>query len=217
MSKGNHEFDIRILYPTFFIIFLWLIKLFEILSGITLYKLGVLPRHVSGLIGILTYPLIHASISHLLSNSLPFLILGTGLVYFYKESALKVFFIIYFGSGILVWLFARTAYHIGCSGIIYGFGSFLFFSGLIRRDSRAIVLALLVTFLYGSLVWGFLPLDASISWESHVFGALIGVVCSFVFRKRDVYKRYDWEDEPDDEDGHNLEISYDDPPPDEWK
>jgi membrane associated rhomboid family serine protease len=210
MSEKNKNFDIKILYPVFFIIFLWLIKLFEILSGISLYKLGVLPRQVSGLIGILTYPLIHASISHLLSNSIPFLILGTGLVYFYKESALKVFLIIYFGSGILVWLFARTAYHIGCSGIIYGFGSFLFFSGLIRRDSRAIVLALLVTFLYGGLVWGFLPLDASISWESHLFGALIGFVCSFIFKKYDIYKKYDWEDDPDDEDPRNLEISYDD-------
>lgn len=210
MDEEKNTFDIKILYPTFFIIFLWLIKLFEILSGISLYEFGILPRHVSGLIGIITYPLIHANVGHLLSNSLPFLILGTGVVYFYKESAIKVFFIIYFGSGILVWLFARIAYHIGCSGIIYGFGSFLFFSGLIRRDSRAIVLALLVTFLYGSLVWGVLPLDASISWESHIFGALIGVACAFIFKKKDIYKKYDWEDEEDDEDPRNLEISYDD-------
>ncbi len=211
MDEKKDGFNYWILYPTAFLAFLWLIKLYEIMAGISLYKLGVLPRHISGLIGILTYPLIHASISHLLSNSLPFLILGTGLFYFYKESAMKVFWIIYFGSGILVWIFARTAYHIGASGVIYGMGSFVFFSGIIRRDTRAIALALVVTFLYGSLVWGFLPIDASISWESHIFGALIGFVCAFVFKKKDVYKRYDREDEPDDEDSHDLEISYDDP------
>ena len=93
--------------------------------------------------------------------------------------------------------------------MIYGFVSFLFFSGLIRRDTRSIALALLVTFLYGSMIWGIFPQNNGISWEYHLFGSLTGIACAIIFRKSDPYKRYEWEDEEDDEDGGNLEISHD--------
>lgn len=187
------KFVYGIIFPAIYLFVIWAIKFYEYYEGINLYKFGVLPGNASGLIGILTAPLIHADINHLMSNSLPLLILGSGIIYFYWNSSPYVFLIIYLGSGLLDWLFARPAYHIGSSGLVYGMVTFLFFSGIIRRDTRAITLALLVTFLYGSLIWGVLPIDAGISWETHLFGSLLGIVCAVLFRKADPAKKYEWE------------------------
>jgi len=199
------------LYPTVpFVVLLWIIRIIEELFKINLVEFGVHPRNWFGLIGIFTAPLIHGSFNHLMSNTLPLLFLGVGLFYFYKNSSKRVFVLLYILPGICVWFFGRESYHIGVSGLIYGLASFIFFSGIIRRDTRSIALALLVTFLYGGMIWGVLPLDPGISWEYHLFGAVWGVILAFVYRKSDPYKRYDWEDEPDDIPGDKLEISYDD-------
>lgn len=208
MNEDNKHFIKSLAIPLVFIFLLWILKSFEIAANFSLIFLGIFPRSVFGLIGIITAPFIHANFDHLISNSLPLLILGTGIFYFYKESSVKVILFIYLLTGFSVWLTARSSYHIGASGLIYGFVSFLFFSGLIRRDKRAITLALLVTFLYGSLVWGILPLRGDLSWESHLFGSLTGIVAAVIFRKYDPPKRYAWEDEPDDIPPEKLEISY---------
>jgi membrane associated rhomboid family serine protease len=208
MTEEKRKFLFSLYYTVGFLLLLWIIKIIEVSSGISFIKYGLLPHHLSGMLGIITYPLIHANFNHLISNSIPLLFLGTGLLYFYPESALKVFAIIYFLPGILIWLFARTAYTIGASGLVYGFVTFFFFSGIIRRDNRSIALALIVTFLYGGLVWGVLPIDRTISWEGHLFGSLTGILCAFLFRKHDPpVKKYDWEDEPDDDKPEKLEIS----------
>jgi membrane associated rhomboid family serine protease len=197
------KFISSLILPGGFIIFLWLIKICEIVFNLDFTRLGVFPGSIQGLPGIIFGPLIHANFKHLLSNTLPVLLLGTGIIYFYKDASLKVIAIIYFGTGILDWFFARKAYHIGASGLIYGFVAFLFFSGVIRRDTRAIALALIVTFLYGSIIWGVLPLDSSVSWESHMFGSLIGIFCAFLFRSFDPAVKYDWENEEDQESEEN--------------
>jgi len=192
-----------------FIILIWLIKFSENMFGFSLVKYGVSPGEISGLWGILFAPLIHANYGHLLSNSLPLLILGSALFYFYPSAAMKVFLAVYFIPNILLWFTGRSAYHIGASGIVYGLVTFIFFSGIIRRDVRSIGLSLIVTFLYGSFVWGVLPLDNKVSWESHLFGAITGIVCAFIFRKKDPYQKYKWEDEEEDSNSDEKpEISY---------
>ena len=198
-----------ILFPVSFILLLWIIKIGEIVFSINLSHLGVLPRKLPGLIGIVTAPLIHSGFNHLISNSIPLLFLGVGILYSYPKSAFKVFSFVYLIPGIFVWLIGRPAYHIGASGLIYGFVSFLFFSGMIRRDTRSIALALIVTFLYGSMIWGIIPQNNGISWEYHLFGSLTGIACAFIYRKADPYKKYEWEDEENEEEGKNLEISHD--------
>ncbi len=208
MTEEKKKLLPSIIMPLSFILLLWLIQLAQELLNINLVTLGVYPRRISGLIGIVTAPLIHAGFGHLFSNTLPLLFLGSGMLYFYPNSALKIFGLVYFVPGIFVWIFARPAYHIGASGMVYGFVSFLFFSGLIRRDTRSIALALIVTFLYGSIIWGILPVNNGISWEYHLFGSLTGIACAFIYRKADPYKKYEWEDEEDEDNGH-LEISHD--------
>ena len=193
------KFITSLILPVAFVFLLWVIKISEIIFNLDFSGFGILPGSFNGLPGILFAPLIHANIKHLFSNSLPLLFLGSGIIYFYRNASYKVILIIYLGTGILDWIFARKAYHIGASGIIYGFVTFLFFSGIIRRDTRAIALALLVTFLYGSLIWGILPLDSSVSWESHLFGSIMGIFCAFLYKGSDPSVKYDWEYEDDNE------------------
>jgi membrane associated rhomboid family serine protease len=209
-QKENALLVKSLLIPAAFVVFLWIILIIQQAFDSSLpYELGLYPRRLSGLIGIITSPLIHAGYPHLISNSLPVFFLSAGLIYFYPESAFKVIAMIYIFTGLLVWLFARPVYHIGASGLIYGFAAFLFFSGIFKRDNRSIALALLVTFVYGGMVWGILPGQPGISWESHLFGGLTGIVCAFIFRKRDKHYRYDWEAEESDVPPDKLEISYD--------
>jgi len=204
MIDDKKKFIASLIFPVGFVFLLWVIKISEIIFNLNLTTFGILPGSVNGLPGILLAPLIHANFKHLFSNSLPILFLGTGIIYFYRKSSYKVILIIYLGTGILDWLFARKAYHIGASGIIYGFVTFLFFSGIIRRDTRAIALALLVTFLYGSLIWGILPLDSGISWESHLFGSIMGIFCAFLYKSSDPAIKYEWEYEDDNEKNNDV-------------
>lgn len=207
-NRSRREFITSISIPVAFVMLLWFIKAAEFVTGYDLTFLGLFPGSISGLKGIIFAPLIHGNFDHLFSNSIPVLFLSWGIIYFYPSAAVKVIPMVYFIPSILDWFFARPSYHIGASGLIYGFVSFLFFSGIIRRDKRAVALALVVTFLYGGLVWGVLPLDNYVSYETHLFGSFTGIVSAFLFRKSDPYKRYDWEDEPDDTDGEKPQISY---------
>jgi membrane associated rhomboid family serine protease len=207
--QNSKEFFRKLFIPLSFPLLLWVIYYVTYLIDVPAFKLGILPRNISGLVGIFTSPLIHGSFSHLMSNTAPLVFMGIGIFYFYPKVAYKVFTIAYLGTGILVWIFAREVYHIGASGIIYGFVSFLFFSGIFRKDNRSIALALVVIFLYGGLIWGVLPIEKGVSWESHLFGAIAGTITSFVFRKVDPPKRYDWENEESEIPANKLEVSYD--------
>jgi membrane associated rhomboid family serine protease len=185
-----------------FVALLWAVKLIELAFGLDFTRLGIHPGHTGGLGGIVLGPLIHGSWSHLVSNTPPVIVLGTALLYGYPRAAPIAIPAIYFGSGIGVWLFARETYHIGASGLTFGMMFFVFTIGAIRWDRRAIALSMIVFFLYGGMIWGILPRDPTISFESHFFGALIGIILAIALRNRDPAppeKRYSWEDEEDDE------------------
>ena len=167
---------------------------------------GIHPRRWTGLPGIIYAPLVHSDFAHLISNAGPLLVLGTAMWFLYPLSALRVLPAIYFGTGIVVWLFGRDSVHFGASGLVYGLLSYIFLAGMLRRDRRAVATSLVVCFLYGSLVWGVLPTRAGISWETHLAAALIGTVLAIALRRLDVppHKRYAWEgksDEDEDDDG----------------
>jgi membrane associated rhomboid family serine protease len=186
------------------VMLLWLVKGSELFLGFDFSGLGVYPRTLSGLLGIVFAPLIHGSFEHLFSNTLALFILVTALFYQYPRSAKQVLAIIYFGSGLGVWLFARDSYHIGASGLTHGLMFFLFLIGVLRRDKPAMALAMMVFFLYGSMVWGVFPSEERISFESHLFGAMTGIFCAIFFRNYDPKppeKIYSWEqdDYEDDE------------------
>jgi len=186
-----------------FVALLWVIQLLNWGLDLGLARVGVRPREIAGLPGILLAPLLHGGFAHMLTNSLPLLVLGTGMLYLYPSSALKVLPAVYLGPGIAVWLFAKSSsIHVGASGLIYGLVSYIFVAGVIRRDRRAIAASLLVSFLYGSAVWGVLPIELGVSWETHLAGALVGLALAIALRRLDVppRKRYAWEDETDEDD-----------------
>lgn len=179
----RRNFRKSIVLPAVFVALLWLIELIQQYLDVRFLSLGIISGKVEGLGGIITSPFIHSGFDHLISNTLPLLVVGSGLFYFYPTLAKQVVLMTWLSTGVWVWLAGRTASHIGASGLIYGFVCFLFFSGLLRKDTRLIAISLLVTFLYGSLVWGILPVDQSVSWESHLFGAIAGTICAIYYRK----------------------------------
>ncbi len=204
LMEQEKKYLLQSLYPPLmFIIVIWVIRLGEMFSGVDLGFLGIYPQTAKGLIGLVTSPLIHSGISHLFANTVPLFVLGACLFYFYREIAFKTFVLIYFLTGISVWLGGREAYHIGASGVVYGLASFLFFSGIFRRDIRLMAITMFVTFIYGSMVWGVFPEmfpEKNISWESHLWGLVVGMVLAFYYRKEGPQKKkYDWEDEEDTE------------------
>jgi membrane associated rhomboid family serine protease len=183
------------------VVLMWLTFLVDALFDLELYRFGVYPRRWDGLVGVLCAPFIHGSFRHLFSNTLPMLVLGTAIVYGYPRASKFAVPIIYLASGIGVWLFARTSYHIGASGLTFGFMFFVFTIGALRWEPRAIALSCLVFFLYGGMVWGVFPGVPGVSFETHLFGAVAGVMCAALFRRFDRVtprRRYDWETETDE-------------------
>ncbi|OYT16230.1 MAG: rhomboid family intramembrane serine protease [Bacteroidetes bacterium 4572_77] len=195
-------------YPFVFVALMWLVKIVESLWGISFSHYGMYPLRVDGLLGIFTMPFLHSGWDHLMSNTAPFLFLASMLFYFYKKIAWKVFLWMWLLAGIWLWFGARGAYHIGASGLVYGLVSFLFFSGIFRRNRRLLILTLIVTFLYGGLIWGFFPEffpQKNISWEGHLFGFISGLLMAVFYRKEGPQEeKYVWDDSdvPDDENAY---------------
>lgn len=183
-----------LIWPVFFGVLIWGVYWVELESGWYLNRLGVYPRTLKGVPGIIFSPFVHSSVSHLYHNTLPLLVLSAALFYFYRRIAWKVLGWGLLLSGLLTWFMARPAWHIGASGVIYMLVSFIFFKGLLARNYRLMALSLLVVFLYGSMVWYVLPVDDKISWEGHLSGAIAGLVLSMFFKKEVLQPvRYSWE------------------------
>ena len=182
--------------PLYFVLFLWFIFWFELKFGFNFNKYGIYPRTFKGLRGIFFSPFIHGDVKHLYHNSIPLFVLMFSLLYFYRNIAGKVFIYGTIFTGLLTWIIARRSYHIGASGVIYLLFSFIFFSGIIRKNYRLIAVSLLVIFLYGSMVWYVLPVKEEVSWEGHLSGFLTGLILAFYFRNTGPQLfEYDWEKE----------------------
>ncbi len=169
------------------LIAMWLIYWAEHLFRFEFHKLGVLPRSIGGLKGILFMPLIHSKeeIQHIVNNSIPTFFLLAALIYFYREIALKVFLYGWLFTGFLLWIYAQNkgSYHIGMSGLIYMLVGFLFVSGVLRKFLPLQAISLFIVFLYGSMIWGVFPMKERVSWEGHLMGLSVGVVLAFLFRE----------------------------------
>lgn len=193
------KFNFRLALKTALVLtgILWTIFVIDAAFGLRLARFGLRPGSISGLTGIITVPLLHGSFNHLLSNTLPLVISMTASLYLYPRSAMRVIPLIWLGSGALAWFIGRPTLHIGASGLIYGLLAFVFVSGILRRDMRSVSVSLLVGFLYGSMVWGVLPVRPHMSWELHLTGAVCGVLLAVIYRNwdRTPYIRYDWEDD----------------------
>ena len=180
---------------------IWLAWLGAWALGWDMDDLGIRPRDVHGLVGILTAPFAHASFEHLMSNTLPLGLLSALTLYAYPRATRYALPVIWLVSGLGVWLWARSSVHVGISGIVHGLMFFLFVTGLMRRDRLGVAIALIVFFLYGGMLMTVLPREQDVSFEYHLAGAVAGVICALTMFRLDPMpprKRYSWDDEEDD-------------------
>ena len=206
MSTEKKRFIYSLVFPVFFLFVIWAVKIFEITMDLSLVEGGVFPRRISGLKGILFSPTIHGDWKHLLDNSLPAFFLSLALFYFYRDIAYRIWLLIYFIGGILLWAVGREAYHIGASGLIYGLATFLFLSGVIRKVRSLMAISLLVVFWYGGMVWGLLPFDYEVSFEAHITGAVSGIILAILYRDQGpMPERSPLLDEEEDEENEEEE------------
>ncbi|MEO8591096.1 MAG: rhomboid family intramembrane serine protease [Flavobacteriales bacterium] len=207
--------------PFVAVVLMWSVFLLDHGLDLGLARFGILPREWSGLLGVLASPFLHGDFDHVFNNSVPVLLLGWCLMYFYPRIAGRVVLVSWLVGGFMVWLSARGNYHIGASGVVYSLAAFLFVSGMLRKQRTLMALSLLVTFLYGGLVWGVLPIVMRISWESHLWGGIVGVALAWVYRDvtpavQDARPKFlDEEEEEEPDAPPALPVIYDNDPGDE--
>lgn len=198
-----------------FAVVMWVVFLVDHIFGLRLARFGLWPREPAGLLGLLTVPLLHGNLGHIAANTVPLLVGGAALLYLYPHSSLRALPVLYSGTTLLAWTFARAgSTHIGASGFVYGILTYVFVAGVLRRDMRAVGVSLLIWFLYGSYVWGIFPDGSNTSWELHLSGMVLGVVMAWLYRNwdRPPIRRYSWELEEDDGDEPHAQ-----PWRDDWK
>ena len=187
---------IVLLVPLLFLLSIWSVFWYETKFHENFHHLGVYPREVFGLKGILFSPFLHGDFQHLVNNSLALLVLLPILFFFYRKQA---FIVVVFGilfSGLGTWLLGRPSYHIGASGLIYVLVSFIFFKGIFTKYYRLMAVSFLVVLLYGGMVWYMFPeVENGISWEGHLSGFVTGLAMALIIRTPQFGKpiMYNWE------------------------
>ncbi|MEN8805048.1 MAG: rhomboid family intramembrane serine protease [Wenyingzhuangia sp.] len=174
--------------PIFYVMVIWMLYFIEIKFGYNFNKYGVYPRDFKGFRGVFLSHFIHSNTAHLFNNTIPLFALLLSAFMFYKEVALKVLVYGGFFTGLLTWIIARESYHIGASGVVYLFFSFVFFSGLLKKHFRLVAVSLIVIFMYGSMIWYVLPIQVGMSWEGHLSGFLVGLVFAMIYKHKGIQK-----------------------------
>jgi membrane associated rhomboid family serine protease len=169
-----------------FVALLFIIEVVNMLMFRSLNQtFGLRPRSADGLLDIFTFPLLHASITHLLSNTLPliifgFLVLMSGLRVFLTAAASS-----WLGSGLMVWLIGDRGITVGASGLVFGLFAFLLVRGFFNRNWWQILLSVVLFLAYGGILFGVLPFVAGyVSWQAHLGGALGGVAAAVILRPK---------------------------------
>lgn len=167
---------------------IWLVFGLDFIIPYQFTNLGIIPREISGMWGIVCAPFLHVNLTHIISNTFPLFVLTLMLLIFYEKQAFWVWVGIAIIGGSLVWLFAGLfsgpSVHVGASGVIYGLVAFLVVSGIFQKSTALILISIVVLIVYGSLIFGVFPSRPHISWQGHLFGALAGVLMAYAFRQR---------------------------------
>lgn len=154
---------------------LWVAFALTLASGRMLLILGIHPRKLFGLIGIIFSPFLHANFNHIFFNSIPFFLLSNfvlfGGINFYLNISLYIIVI----SGLLTWIFARPAIHIGASSLVTGYWSFLVLSAYNQEGILSTLLGIICVYYFAGIFFGIFPKDKGVSWEGHLFGFIAGI------------------------------------------
>ncbi len=184
-----------IVYPLLIVLFIWIIYWFETMFSFNFNYLGIYPREIIGLRGVILAPFIHGSLEHLFNNSVPLFALTVALFYFYRNVRWRVLLLGLLLTGLCTWIIGRPSNHIGASGVVYMLTAFLFFRGIFSKNFQLTALSLVVVFLYGGLLWYLFPVDPQISWEGHLSGFFVGLFFAFIFKENTVEQlKYKWQE-----------------------
>ena len=165
-----------------------------------LHAFALEPQSLTGLVGVLTAPLLHGSAGHWLANASALLFLGPLVGTVYPRASVRAIPLIWIASGLGTWIIGQPSFHLGASGLTHGLGFLLFTLGVLRRDKAAIAAGLIAFFFFGGMLLTVLPREAGISWEYHLCGAIAGIVAAFLWRDADPVpprRLYSWEEEPE--------------------
>jgi membrane associated rhomboid family serine protease len=168
------------------VLFMWLVEGVDALffNG-ALDGFGIRPRTLDGLYGILYAPFLHGSFAHLMANTIPLLVLGWFVLLHGVKRFVFVTITVILISGLGTWLIGPPhSVHIGASGLVFGYFGFLLLNSWFERSLSSVLWAVLVFFLYGSLMWGVLPQGNNISWQGHLFGFIGGGAAAYLLARR---------------------------------
>lgn len=164
---------------------MWATEIVDLLTPLNLDRFGIRPRNLGHLQGIVLSPFLHLGFGHLIANSLSLVVLGSLLALTTRHLWLVTGGVILLG-GLGVWLLGGpSTVHIGASGVVYGYAAFLAVYGFVARRFGSAAVGVLVIVVYGSMLWGVLPLRAGVSWQGHLFGALAGVLMAVWLGRQD--------------------------------
>ena len=177
MADHVHEIRQELWGIFLFVAAIWLVFLLD--QFLPLEHLGLIPRTLRGIPGIVASTFLHQNLAHIVANSVPLVILLMLLAGSRSDSATVVSGIIVLG-GTLLWVFGREARHIGASSLLFGLITFMIVSGVLERRWQAMIVALVVAVMYGTTLFsGVMPFQPGVSWDGHLFGAVAGVVMAW--------------------------------------
>ena len=169
---------------------LWMLEFFDQLSGERLDNFGIHAQELDGLPEIFTAPFLHAGWDHLISNSVPFFVLGFLVLLGGMARWLLSSLICIVASGLTAWLLTpANTIIVGASGLIFGWLAYLLARGLWSRRPGQVALAVVVLLVYGGLIWGVFPGNAGVSWQAHLGGAVGGVFAAWLLHRRAASRR----------------------------
>lgn len=168
---------------------LWGINIVNWVLGSPLNLLGIYPRSLWGLIGIIFAPILHGNFNHLFFNSIPLFVLGMFILMLGQNLFIGVTVILAIMEGLLVWLFGRKAIHIGASGVIAGYFGFILGLAYFYPTMMSLILGFVTLYYFGSILLGVFPSSALVSWESHLAGLVSGVVLAYLLWHYPYYER----------------------------
>ena len=177
-SRNVHSIKRDLAGVGIFIALIWIVFALDTFLGLENY--GLIPRTLSGLIGIVTMPFLHADFKHLLGNTVP-LVVTMMLLAGSRANSGAIVTIITLLSGIGLWIFGRTALHIGASGVVFGLITFHICAGIFEKRLQSVVLSVVVGLLYAStILQGVVPFQPGVSWEGHLIGSIAGAFVALV-------------------------------------
>ena len=171
----------------FFIALIWVIALVDLVLKLELTQYAIRPRDPDRLYGVVSMHFLHNGFQHLLSNTIPLLVLGYFVAWL--DQTLKVTVIVMLATGVLVWLFARDVIHAGASGLVMGYWGYLISSAFFKRSLKSISIAIITLIVYGGAVFMLFDFRASISFEGHIFGFVAGIFSAWLLATRETERQ----------------------------